>query len=131
MHSEFTYSAVKALAVVVVVEGLDPAVSGLDREPAADALGGEEVVPVLLAVGQPVLQVERRVGEDLAAVGAHKALRVERAVHRLQAVLEKGGEEHLYIFKPSVLSKQCSIPAKATLTASLLTVSSNRVTACV
>ena len=44
----------------------------------------------LLAIGQPVLEVEGRVGEDLAAVGAHEALRVERAVHCLQAVL-KGG----------------------------------------
>ena len=42
----------------------------------------------LFAVGQPVLEVEGRVGEDLAAVGAHEALGVERPAHRLQAVLK-------------------------------------------
>jgi hypothetical protein len=80
-------SAVEALAVVVVVEGLDPAISGFDREPARNALRREQLVPVLFAVGQPVFKVERRVGEDLAAVGAHETLRVEGLAHRLQAVL--------------------------------------------
>jgi len=79
--------AVEALAVVVVVEGLDPPVAGLDGKAARDALGREQLVPVLFAVGQPVLEVEGRVGEDLAAVGAHEALGVERPAHRLQAVL--------------------------------------------
>lgn len=83
----FAQRAVEALAVVVVVEGLHPSVAGLDREAAGDALGREQLVPILLAIGQPVLEVEGRVGEDLAAVGAHEALRVERAVHCLQAVL--------------------------------------------
>jgi len=79
--------AVEALAVVVVVEGLHPSVAGLDREAAGDALGREQLVPILLAVRKPVLEVERRIGEDLAAVSAHEALRVERAAHGLQAVL--------------------------------------------
>jgi len=79
--------AVEALAVVVVVEGLDPPVAGLDGKAARDALGREQLVPILFAVGQPVLEVEGRVGEDLAAVGAHEALGVERPAHRLQAVL--------------------------------------------
>merc|ERR1712115_275223 len=82
-----THRAVEALAVVVVVEGLDPPVAGLDGKAARDALGREQFVPVLFAVGQPVLEVEGRVGEDLAAVGAHEALGVERPAHRLQAVL--------------------------------------------
>lgn len=41
------------------------------------------------AVGQSVLQIEGAVGEDLVAVGARKALRVEVCRHRLQAVLRK------------------------------------------
>ena len=45
-------------------------------------------LPTLFAVGQPVLEVEGRVGEDLAAVGAHEALGVERPAHRLKAVLK-------------------------------------------
>ena len=52
------------------------------------------LLPTLFAVGQPVLEVEGRVGEDLAAVGAHEALRVERPTHRLQAVLKKN-ERHM------------------------------------
>merc|ERR1711934_812525 len=70
----FAQCAVEALAVVVVVEGLHPSVAGLDREAAGDALGREQLVPILFAVRQPVLEVERRVGEDLAAVSAHEAL---------------------------------------------------------
>ena len=50
--------------------------------------------PTLFAVGQPVLEVEGRVGEDLAAVGAHEALGVERPAHRLQAVLKKNERYH-------------------------------------
>ena len=40
------YSAVEALAVVVVVEGLDPAISGLDGKAARDALRREQLVPI-------------------------------------------------------------------------------------
>ena len=40
-------------------------------------------------VGQSVLQIERAVGEDLVAVGACKALRMEVCGHSLQAVLQK------------------------------------------
>ena len=42
----FTHCAVEALAVIVVVQGLDPPVAGLDGEAAAHALGGEQLVPV-------------------------------------------------------------------------------------
>jgi hypothetical protein len=41
-----TYSAVEALAVVVVVEGFDPSVAGLDRETAGDAFRREQLVPI-------------------------------------------------------------------------------------
>ncbi len=102
--------------MVVVVEGLHPAVAGLDGEAAGDALGREQLIPVcdkkkncahdnnknknnkvdlgpsaltVLAVGQAVLQVEGGVGEDLPAVGADEALGVERAVHGLQSVLKR------------------------------------------
>ena len=59
----------------------------------------------LFAVWQPVLEVEGRVGEDLAAVGAHEALGVERPAHRLQAVLKKN-ERHEFLTKivPSLFS---------------------------
>jgi len=82
-----TKRAVEALGVIVVIESLHPAVARLDGEPAGDALGGEQLVPVLLTVGQPVLQVEGRVSEDLAAVGAGETLGVEVVSHRFQAVL--------------------------------------------
>ena len=44
--SWWTHRAVEALAVVVVVEGLDPPVAGLDGKAARDALGREQLVPV-------------------------------------------------------------------------------------
>ena len=43
----------------------------------------------LLAVGKAVLQVEREVGEDLAAVGAAEALRMEVGAQSLQTVLKQ------------------------------------------
>ena len=41
-----TYGALEALRVEVLVEGLHPAVPGLDGEAAADTFGGEELIPV-------------------------------------------------------------------------------------
>jgi len=86
LHVFFAKRAVEALGVVVVVEGLHPPVPGLDGEAAGNALGGEQLVPVFLAVWQPVLQVEWAVSKDLVAVGAGEALGVEGGRHRLQAV---------------------------------------------
>ena len=43
---ELTYGAVKALTVVVVVEGLYPPVSGLDGKPTRNTLGREQLVPI-------------------------------------------------------------------------------------
>ena len=43
----------------------------------------------LFTVGQAVLQVEREVGEDLAAVGAAEALWMEVGAQRLQTVLKQ------------------------------------------
>ena len=43
----------------------------------------------LLTVGQTVLQVEREVGKDLAAVGAAEALRMEVGAQSLQTVLKQ------------------------------------------
>ena len=41
-----TYSAVKTLGVVVVVQSLNPAVSGFYRESTRDTLRGEQFIPV-------------------------------------------------------------------------------------
>ena len=47
MHAKsLTYGALEALGVEVLVEGLHPAVPGLDGEAAADTFGGEELIPV-------------------------------------------------------------------------------------
>jgi len=51
-------SAVEALAVVVVVEGLDPSIAGLDGKTARNALRREQLIPVFFAVGQAVFKVE-------------------------------------------------------------------------
>jgi len=73
--------------VVVAVKSLNPAVASLNWKSASDALSREQLVPVLFTVRQAVLQVEREVGEDLAAVGAAEALRMEVGAQRLQTVL--------------------------------------------
>ena len=41
------------------------------------------------AIGQSVFKIERRIGEDFAAVGADEALRVESLAHGFQAILQK------------------------------------------
>jgi len=73
--------------VIVVVDRLHPSVSGFNWESAGDTLRCEQLVPIFFTVRQAVLQVEGAVGEDLVAVGAREALRVEVRGHRLQAVL--------------------------------------------
>jgi len=80
------FRALEALAVVVVVEGLHPSVSGLDRETAANTLCREEVVPVSLAVRQSVLQVECARPKDLPTVGTAEALRVELFTYGVQTI---------------------------------------------
>uniref|UniRef100_A0A2M3ZQS7 Putative secreted peptide n=1 Tax=Anopheles braziliensis TaxID=58242 RepID=A0A2M3ZQS7_9DIPT len=82
----FAAGAVEALAVVVVVQRLDPFVTGLDREAAGEALGREQIVPVLLAVRIALLEEERAVAELLAAVRALEALRMELLANGIQAI---------------------------------------------
>jgi len=79
-------SAVKALAVVVVVEGLYPPVAGLNGETARHTLGCEQLVPILFTIRQSVFKVEWRVGKYLATVSANKTLRMEGLAHCLQTV---------------------------------------------
>uniref|UniRef100_A0AAG5D770 Uncharacterized protein n=1 Tax=Anopheles atroparvus TaxID=41427 RepID=A0AAG5D770_ANOAO len=86
INGGMTYGAVEALAVVVVVQGLHPLVAGLDGESAGKALGGEQIVPVLLAVGIAFLEEERAVAELLAAVRALEALRMELLADGIQAI---------------------------------------------
>jgi len=82
-----TQRAVKTLGVVVAVERLHPPVPSFNGETASNALGGEQLVPIFLAVWEAVLQVEGEVGEDLAAVGTAEALGVPGGAQRLQTVL--------------------------------------------
>lgn len=86
MIPENTYSAVEALTVVVVVQGLHPLVTGFDGESAGEALGREQLVPVSFAVGIALLQEERAVAEQFAAVGTLEALRMELLADGVQAV---------------------------------------------
>uniref|UniRef100_T1DPJ7 Putative secreted protein n=1 Tax=Anopheles aquasalis TaxID=42839 RepID=T1DPJ7_ANOAQ len=82
----FAAGAVETLAVVVVVQRLDPLIAGLDRETAGEALGREQIVPVLLAVRIALLEEERAVAELLAAVRALEALRMELLANGIQAI---------------------------------------------
>lgn len=50
-----SYSAVEALTVIVVVECLHPSIASLDWEAASIALGGEQLIPIGLAVGVAIL----------------------------------------------------------------------------
>jgi len=83
----FAKGAVKALTVVVVVEGLHPSVSSLDGKPARNTLGREQLVPIFFTIWKTVLKVKWRIGEDFATVSANETLRMEGLTHRLQTIL--------------------------------------------
>lgn len=80
------HAAVEALAVVVVGQRLNPAVSRLDGESAGEALGGEQLVPVVFAVGLAVLEEEGAVAEQLSAVDTVEAFGVEVLADSVQAI---------------------------------------------
>lgn len=82
----FAKGAVKALTVVVVVEGLHPSVSSLDGKPARNTLGREQLVPIFFTIWKTVLKVKWRIGEDFATVSANETLRMEGLTHRLQTI---------------------------------------------
>jgi len=98
------FGALKALAVVVVVEGLHPAVPGLYREAAAHTLGGEQVVPICFTVRKTILKVEGARPEHFAAISAAETFWMELLSHRVQAIpldpliaLAAGGREELLV----------------------------------
>jgi len=72
--------------MVVVVQGLHPSVASFHGEAAGEALGGEQLVPVGLAVRVAILQEEGPVAKDLAALAAGEALRMEVLANGIQTV---------------------------------------------
>jgi len=79
--------AIEALGMVIIIEGLYPAVTGFYWEPAGYTFGCEELVPIFFAVGKPIFKIERRVCENFTTIGASKAFRMEVLAHGLQTVL--------------------------------------------
>jgi hypothetical protein len=78
--------ALEALRVIVVVAGLYPAVTGLDRKSTAHTLSGKQLVPIFLAVWKSILQVEVSVAEWLVAIRAGEALGVELLLDGVQTI---------------------------------------------
>lgn len=78
--------AVEALTVVVVVQGLHPLVASFYGESAGETLGGEQFIPVVLAVGVTFLQEERAVSEQLTAVRALETFRMELLTDGVQTI---------------------------------------------
>jgi len=101
-----THRAIETRAVVIVVQSFDPSVAGLDRETAGNALGREQFVPIcavvlnywsffegarrvltVFAIRQAVLQKERTVAEELAAVRAVETFGMELFADGVQTIL--------------------------------------------
>lgn len=79
--------AIEALRMVIIIEGLYPAVTGFYREPTGNTFCCEELVPIFFAVGKPIFKIERRVCENFTTIGAGKAFRMEVLAHGFQTVL--------------------------------------------
>lgn len=73
--------------MVVAVKSLHPAIPSLNGKPTSNTLCCEQLVPILLAVREAVLQIEWEVCKDFAAVGAAEALRMEVGAESLQTIL--------------------------------------------
>lgn len=86
----FADGTLEAIGVVVLVQRFHPPVTGGNGKSAADALGGEEIIPVLLAVGKAILQVERAVSKWFLAVRTRKTNWMPLLVEGVQTVLWKG-----------------------------------------
>lgn len=71
-----TNCAFEAGRMVVVIQSFNPSVSGFDGETASETFAGEELVPVVLTVGESVLKIEGVVAERTSAVSASEALRM-------------------------------------------------------
>lgn len=82
----FTHRAIEALTVVVVAQRFYPAVTGFDWKAASEAFGGEQLVPVSFAIGTSILQEERRVGKQLAAIDAVETFRMEVLSNSFQTI---------------------------------------------
>lgn len=72
--------------MIVVVQGLNPSVTGFDGESAREALGGEQLVPISFAIGVTFFQEERTVSEQFAAVSTFEALWMEFLADGVQAI---------------------------------------------
>lgn len=80
------HAAVEALAVVVVGQRFNPAVSRFDGESTSKAFCGEQLIPVVFAVGLAVLEEEGAVSEQFTAIDAVEAFGVEVLANRVQAI---------------------------------------------
>lgn len=84
-----THRAIKALTVVVMRQRLHPAIARLNGKAARKTFGGEQLVPVGLAVRLSFLQEERTIAKQLATVRASKAFRMEVLANRIETVTLK------------------------------------------
>jgi len=78
--------ALETVRMPILGERLHPSITGRNRELTAHALGGEEIIPVLLTVGIAILQIERAVSKRILAVGAGKTIRMPLLVESIQTV---------------------------------------------
>ena len=85
------HGALEAVGVVILVQRLHPSVASGNGESTANALGSEEIIPVLLAIGKAILQVKGTVSKRFLAVGTREAIWVPLLVQRIQAVLWTDG----------------------------------------
>lgn len=84
--------------MVIMVQGLNPSITGFDGETASEALGGEELIPISFAVGHAILKEEWSIAKQFATMATREALRMEMFANGIQAIaLQRKREGNMWI----------------------------------
>lgn len=79
-------SAIEALAMIVMIQSLNPSIAGFNGETASETFRSEKLIPIGLTVSIAILKEERSISELLAAMAASEAFRMEVLADGIQAI---------------------------------------------
>lgn len=72
--------------MVIVGQSFYPSIAGLHRKTARKAFRCEHFIPIGFTIGLAILQEERTIAKQFAAIGTGKAFRMEMFTDRIQTI---------------------------------------------